>query len=96
MWICGLRIYSLRIYSLRIYNLNNGRGLVRILICGVRNLGCGGIAVRNLSVGCILASKVSSEAAWVCRANSVEWVSYKAGDPVKFEGGKEAVGFDVI
>ena len=84
---------------MRIRGLNNRRGLVRVLGCGgvaVRNLGYGGIAVRNLSVGCILASKVSSEAAWVCRANSVEWVSYKAGDPVKFEGGKEAVGFDVI
>ena len=70
--IYGLRIYSLRIYSLRIYNLNNGRGLVRILIYGVRNLGCGGITVRNLSVGYILASKVSSKAAWVYRANLVK------------------------
>ena len=28
--------------------------------------------------------------------NSVEWVSYKARDPVKFEGGKEVIGFNII
>ena len=70
--------------------------MVRVLICGVRNLGYGGIAVRNLSTRCTLARKINSKAAWVCRTNSVKWVSYKARDPIKFKGGKEVVGFDMI
>jgi hypothetical protein len=52
--------------------------------------------VRNLRVGYILASGVNSKATWVCGTNLVKWVSYKARDPIKFKGGKEVVGFDVI
>jgi hypothetical protein len=83
--------------------LGDGRVLVRILVYRgviVRILGSGGIivhsVVRNLRVGCILASEVNSKAAWVCGTNSVKWVSYKARNPVKFKGGKEVAGFDII
>jgi hypothetical protein len=88
---------------LRICGLGDGRVLVRILVYRgvvVRILGYGGIivrsVVRNLRVGCILASEVNSKAAWVCRTNLVKWVSYKARDPIKFKGGKEVAGFDII
>ena len=96
-----LRIYNLG--RLRIYSLGGGKVLVRILVCGgitVRILGYGGIivccVVRNLRVGCILASGVNSKATWVYRTNLVKWVSYKARDPIKFKGGKEVVGFNMI
>jgi len=92
-----LRIYNLG--RLRIYGFINGRVLVRILVYGgitVRNLGYGGIAVRSLGIGYTLASKINSNATWVCRTNLVKWVSYKARDFVKFKGGKEVVGFDII
>ena len=75
--------------SLRICDLSDGRVLFRILVYG-------GITVRNLSTRCALASKINSKATWVCGMNSVEWVSYKARDSVKFKGGKEVAGFDVI
>ena len=52
--------------------------------------------VRSLRVGYILASRVNSKATQVYRMNLVKWVSYKARDPIKFKGGKEVVGFDVI
>jgi hypothetical protein len=45
--------------------------------------------VRNLRVGCILASEVNSKAALVCRANLVKWVRYKASDYIKFGRSKE-------
>ena len=76
--------------------MNNRRGLVYILVCGVYNLGYGGIIVHNLSTRCTLARKINSKAAWVYRTNLVKWVSYKAKDPIKFKGGKEVAGFDVI
>jgi hypothetical protein len=80
--------------------LNNGRGFIRILVCGgivVRNLGYGGIVVRNLSTGCTLASKVNSKTAWVYRTNLVKWVRYKASDPIKFGRSKEFFsGFDLV
>ena len=71
----NLRIYSLRIYSLRIYSLNNRRGLVRILVRRgiiVRNLGYGGITVRNISTRYTLASKISPKAAYIYRTNLVK------------------------
>ena len=49
-------------YGLRMYGLNNGRGLVCVLVYGgiiVRNLGYGGIAVRNLSTRYALAYKIN-------------------------------------
>ena len=52
--------YNLQIYSLQIYNLNNGGNLVRILV--YRGIIVYSV-VRNLRVGYILASKVSSKAA---------------------------------
>ena len=70
------------IYGLQIYGLNNGGDLVRILVYR-------GVVVCNLGVGCILASKVSSKAALVCRTNLVKWVRYKAGDHIKFRTSKE-------
>ena len=62
----------------------------------VRILVYRGIIIRNLRVGYILASKVNSKAAWVYRMNLVKWVSYKARDPIKFKGGKEVAGFNII
>jgi len=59
----------------------------------VRILGYRGImvcsVVRNLRVGCILASKVNSKAALVYRANLVKWVRYKASNYIKFGRSKE-------
>jgi len=89
---------------LRICDLNNRGNLVRILVCRgitVRILGYGGImvrsVVRNLRVGYILASEVSSKAAWVCGINLVKWVRYKAGDPIKFRRSKEFFsGFNLV
>jgi hypothetical protein len=74
---------------LRICDLSDGRVLVRILVYR-------GVVVRNLSIGCALASKINSEATRVCGTNLVKWVSYKTRDPIKFERGKESAGFDVI
>jgi hypothetical protein len=75
-----LRICSLQIYSLRI--LNNGGSLVRILVYG-------GVIVHSLRVGCILASKVSPKAAYVCGTSLVKWVRYKASNYIKFKTSKE-------
>jgi hypothetical protein len=97
-----LRIYNLdrlQIYSLgrlRIYSLGGGKVLVYILVyrgITVHILGYRGIivysVVRNLRVGYILASKVTSKAALVYRANLVKWVRYKASDCIKFGRSKE-------
>ena len=73
--------------------MDSGRGVVRVLICGVRNLGYGGIAVRNLSTGYTLARKINSETAWVCRTNLVEYIRFKASDPIEFGRGKEFISF---
>ena len=73
--IYSLRIYNLRIYSLRICSLNNGRGLVHILVRGgiiVRNLGYRGIAVHNMGTRYTLASKISPKAAYIYRTNLVK------------------------
>ena len=64
---------------------------VCILVYRVRNLGYGGIAVRNLSTGCTLANKVKSKAAWVRRTNLVKYVGYKASNLIKFRRSKEFV-----
>jgi hypothetical protein len=84
--------------------LGGGRVLVRILVCRgitVRILGYGGIivrsVVRNLRVGCILASEVNSKAALVYGANLVKWVRYKASDYIKFGRSKEFFyGFNLV
>ena len=52
--------------------------------------------VCNLSIRYTLASKINSNATWVYRINLVKQVSYKARDSVKFKGGKEVTGFNVI
>ena len=62
----------------------------------VRNLGYGGIAVRNLSTRYALARKINSKTAWVYRTNLVKWVVNKTGDPIKFERGKESASFNVV
>ena len=62
--------------------MNNRSNLVRIL-------GYGGIIVYSLGIRCILASKVSSKAAWVCGINLVKWVRYKASNYIKFRTSKE-------
>ena len=77
---------------MRIYNLNNGRGLVRSLVCGgiiVRNLGYRGIAVRNLSTRYALARKINSKTTWFYRTNLVKRVRYKASNYIKFRISKE-------
>ena len=79
--------------GLRIYNLNSGRGLVRILICGVCNLGYGGIIVRNLSTGYTLARKINSKTAQVYRTNLVKYIRFKASNPIEFGRGKEFISF---
>ena len=89
--VSQLLTIGLYLGSLRICNLSNGRGLVRILVCGIRilvyrvyNLSYRGITVRNLSTRCTLANKVKSKAAWVYRTNLVKWVRYKASNYIKF------------
>jgi len=53
--------------------------------------------VYSLRVGYILASKVSSKAAWVCGINLVKWVRYKASDLIKFGRSKEFFsGFNLV
>ena len=74
----------MRIYGLRIYDLNNRGNLVYILAYR-------GVIVCSLRVGYILASKVSSKAAWVYRTNLVKWVKYKASDLIKFRRSKEFI-----
>ena len=64
-----------------------------ITVC---NLGYSSIMVRNLSIGYTLASKINSYTTWVCRMNLVKQAIYKARDFVKFKGGKEVIGFDII
>ena len=81
--IYGLRIYSLRIYGLRICDLNNRGNLVRSV-------------VRDLRVGYILASGVSSKAAWVYRINLVKWVRYKASNYIKFRISKEFLSSTIL
>ena len=89
---------------MRIYNLNNsGKVLVYILVYKgiiVYILGYRGIIVHNivynLSIRCALASKINSNATWVYGMNLVKWVSYKARDSIKFKGGKEVAGFNII
>jgi hypothetical protein len=88
---------------LQICDLNSGRGLVRILVCGVcilvygvRNLGYGGITVRNLSTRCTLARKINSGTAWVYRMNLVKRVRYKASDYIKFGTRKEFLSSVVL
>jgi len=82
--------------GLRICDLNNGRGLVRVLVyrgVAFRNLGYGGIAVRNLSTRYALARKINSKTAWVYRTNLVKRVRYKASDYIKFGRSKEFLSF---
>ena len=45
--------------------------------------------VYSLGIGYILASKVSSEAAWVYGINLVEYIRYKASNYIKFRTSKE-------
>ena len=87
--VYSLQISGLQIYSLQIYNLNSGRGLVRILVYRVRNLGYRGIAVRNLSTRYTLAHKINSKTTQVCRINLVKRVRYKASNYIKFRASKE-------
>ena len=94
--VSQLLAIGLYLGSLRIYNLSNRRGLVRILVYRVCNLGYGGIMVRNLSTRCTLARKINSKAAQVYRTNLVKQVSYKARDPIKFKGDKKVISFNII
>jgi len=88
--ICDLQICGLRIYGLQICNLNNGGNLVRILVYK-------DVVVRNLRVGCILASKVSSKVAWVYKTNLVKYIRYKASDLIKLRRSKEFIyGVDLV
>ena len=45
--------------------------------------------VYNLGVGCTLANRVNSKAAWVYRMNLVKWVRYKSSNYIKFKTSKE-------
>jgi len=47
-------------------------------------------------MGYTLARKINSKATLVYRANLVKWVSYKTRDPIKFKGGKESAGVNMI
>ena len=62
----------------------------------VRNLGYRGIAVRNISTRCTLASKISPKAAYVYRTNLVKWVRYKASNYIKFGTSKEFLSSVVL
>jgi len=70
--------------------------LVHVLVykgVAFRNLGYGGITVRNLSTRYTLARKINSKTAWVCRTNLVKRVRYKASDYIKFGRSKEFLSF---
>ena len=67
--------------------------MVRILIYRVRNLGYGGIIVRNFSTRYTLARKINSKTAWVYKINLVKYIRYKASDPIEFGRGKEFISF---
>ena len=62
--------------------MSNRSGLVYIL-------GYRGVVVHNSGTRCILASKVTSEAAYVYRINLVKWVKYKTNNFIKFGKSKE-------
>ena len=50
----------------------------------------------NLSIKYTLAHKINSKISLVCRVNLVKWVINKARDPIKFKGGKEVTGFNIV
>ena len=87
--VSQLLTIGLYLGSLQIYNLGDGRVLVRILVYR-------GITVRNLRVRYALACKINSKTTSVYRANLVKQVVYKARDSIKFKGGKESTGFNII
>ena len=62
--------------------LNNRGSLVRILVYG-------GVIIYSLRIGYILASKVSSKAAYIYKTSLVKWVRYKASNYIKFRTSKE-------
>ena len=55
-----------------------------------------GITVCDLGTKCDLACKVDSKTPWVCRANLVKWVGYKAKNPIKFKAGEESISFNIV
>ena len=59
-------------------------------------MGYGGVAVRNISTGCALDSKISPKAAYIYRTNLVEWVRYKASNYIKFGTSKEFLSSVVL
>ena len=79
----------MRICGLRICDLNNGGNLVHILVYK-------GVVVRDLNTRYNLARKVDSKTPWVCRANLVKWVGYKARDFIKFKAGEESISSNVV
>ena len=56
----------------------------------------GGVIVRSLRVGYILASKISPKAAYVYRISLVKWVRYKASNYIKFGTSKEFLSSVVL
>ena len=55
-----------------------------------------GITVYDLGTRYTLAHKVDSKTPWVCRANLVKWVRYKARDPIKFKVGEEVISSNMV
>jgi hypothetical protein len=53
--------------------------------------------VHNLGTGCALACKINFKGIWVYGVDLVEYIRYKASDPVKFGGSKEFINsFDLV
>jgi hypothetical protein len=76
--------------------LINGWGLLidkGILVC---ILSSRGIIVCNLGFGRAPAYKIDSKATLTYSLSLIEWISYKARDPIEFEGGKGSSGFDLF
>ena len=87
--VSQLLIIGLYLGGLWICNLSNKRVLVYILVHR-------GIIVYNLRVGYTLVYKINFKTTLIYRANLVKQVVYKARDPIKFKGGKEFTGFNIV
>jgi hypothetical protein len=76
--------------------LTDGRGLLidkGILVC---ILSSRGIAVCNLRFRRAPAYKIDPEVALARSLSLIEWIGYKARDPVEFEGGKGSPSSDLF
>jgi hypothetical protein len=59
-------------------------------------LSSGSIIVCNLGFRRALAYKINPKATLTHSLNLIKWIGYKAGDSIKFKGGKGSSGSDLF